>query len=110
MRDLGARGVRGYVTLNTLIFESELEALEAAVRACAAAGVDAVIVQDLGVARLARAIAPSCQIHRLDADDVLRRVRRAPRAVAGALRVTILPRECVAPQYGASPARLPMGL
>src|SRR5579859_1192069 len=63
MRELHAHGVRGYVTLNTLVFDAELASLEAAVRACAAAGVDAVIVQDLGVARMVRAIAPGLAIH-----------------------------------------------
>ena len=60
---LHERGVRGYVTLNTLVFDDELGAVEAAARACAAAGVDAVIVQDLGVARLVRAVAPELPIH-----------------------------------------------
>jgi len=63
MRELHASGVRGYVTLNTLVFDAELPSVEAAVRACAAAGVDAVIVQDLGVARLVRAVAPGLPIH-----------------------------------------------
>jgi putative protease len=63
MRWLHERGARGYVTLNTLVFDEELEAVEQAVRACAEAGVDAVIVQDLGVAKLARAIAPELPVH-----------------------------------------------
>jgi putative protease len=63
MAYLHERGVRGYVTLNTLVFDSELESVEAAVRACAEAGVDAIIVQDIGVAKLARAIAPSLPVH-----------------------------------------------
>ena len=63
MRYLHEHGVRGYVTLNTLVFDDELGALEAAVRACAAAGVDAVIVQDLGVVGLVRAVAPELPIH-----------------------------------------------
>lgn len=63
MRFLHAHGVKGYVTLNTLVFDDELPAAEAAVEACAAAGVDAVIVQDLGLARLARAVAPELAIH-----------------------------------------------
>ncbi len=63
MRGLHERGVKGYVTLNTLVFDHELPSVEAAVRACAAAGVDAVIVQDLGVARVVRAIAPGLPIH-----------------------------------------------
>ncbi len=60
---LHAHGVRGYVTLNTLVFDDELPRLEAAVRACADAAVDAVIVQDLGVLRLVRAIAPALPLH-----------------------------------------------
>jgi putative protease len=60
---LHAHGRRGYVTLNTLVFDDELPALESAVRACASAGADAVIVQDLGVARLVRAIAPTLPMH-----------------------------------------------
>jgi putative protease len=63
MRFLHAHGVRGYVTLNTLVFDHEFATLEAAVRACAAAGVDAVIVQDLGVVRLVREVAPTLAIH-----------------------------------------------
>jgi putative protease len=60
---LHEHGVRGYVTLNTLVFDEELASVEAAVRACAAAGVDAVIVQDLGALRIVRAIAPDLPIH-----------------------------------------------
>lgn len=56
-------GVRAYVTLNTLVFDAELPALETAVRTCAEAGVDAVIVQDLGVLRLVSEIAPTLPIH-----------------------------------------------
>ena len=40
-----------------------LAALERAIRACDEAGVDAVIVQDLGVMKLARAIAPGLAVH-----------------------------------------------
>ena len=60
---LHGRGVRGYVTLNTLIFPSELDDAESLVRRVAAAGVDAVIVQDIGLARLIRAITPDMEIH-----------------------------------------------
>lgn len=63
MAELHAQGVKGYVTLNTLVFDAELPAVEAAIRACAAAGVDAVIVQDLGVARLVKAVAPTLPLH-----------------------------------------------
>ncbi len=60
---LHSHGVRGYVTLNTLVFDAELPAVENALRACAAAGVDAVIVQDLAVLQLARTIAPGLAVH-----------------------------------------------
>lgn len=55
--------VRGYVTLNTLVFTDELPQLEANVRLLAAAGVDAVLVQDLGAARLIREICPELVMH-----------------------------------------------
>ena len=42
---LHRQNVRGYVTLNTLVFTDELERLEQHVRLLAAAGVDAVLVQ-----------------------------------------------------------------
>jgi U32 family peptidase len=60
---LHRRGVRGYVTLNTLVFPRELAELETAVRDLATAGVDAVIVQDLGLVRLIRAVTPDLEIH-----------------------------------------------
>ncbi len=63
MRELHASGVRGYVALNTLVFDEELPAVEAQVRACSEAGVDAVIVQDLGLMSLVRAVAPGMRIH-----------------------------------------------
>lgn len=56
-------GVKGYVTLNTLVFDDELESVERAIRTCAKAGVDAVIVQDFAVARMVKAIAPELAIH-----------------------------------------------
>jgi len=63
MAYLHLRGVRGFVTLNTLVFPSELDLLERSVRAVVSAGVDAAIVQDLGAARLIRAIAPDFPLH-----------------------------------------------
>jgi putative protease len=63
MAFLRRHGVRGYVTLNTLLFDAELDGALAAARACATAGVDAVIVQDLGLARLVGENAPSLALH-----------------------------------------------
>ena len=63
MHFLHARNVRGFVTLNTLVFSDELPAVAEFVTAVAAAGVDAVIVQDLGLVRLIRRLAPSLHVH-----------------------------------------------
>ncbi|MBA3391530.1 MAG: U32 family peptidase [Deltaproteobacteria bacterium] len=49
-------GARAYVTLNTLVFEPELAVVEELLGRVAAAGTDAIIVQDPAVALLARAI------------------------------------------------------
>ncbi len=63
MEYLHRYGLRGFVTMNTLIFTTELAAAEAQLRTLAAAGVDAVIIQDLGLAQLAQAVAPNVEIH-----------------------------------------------
>ncbi|MGE3779565.1 MAG: DUF3656 domain-containing protein, partial [Pirellulaceae bacterium] len=60
---LRARGVRSYVTLNTLVFTDELPVMEETIRKLAEAGVTAVLVQDLGVARLVKAVCPQLAIH-----------------------------------------------
>ena len=56
-------GVKVYVTLNTIVFDDELEELCSAIRAIARADADALIVQNHGVARLARQIAPELALH-----------------------------------------------
>ncbi len=56
-------GARAYLTLNTLVFEPELPAVEHLLRGAAAAGVDALIVQDPAVALLARAVCPQLELH-----------------------------------------------
>ena len=63
MEFLHRRGVRGYVTFNTLVFADELPAAEEYLRAVIAAGVDAAIVQDIGVCRLIRRLSPDFPIH-----------------------------------------------
>jgi putative protease len=60
---LHERGVRGYVTLNTLIFPAELPAIEQTVVRLTEASVDAVLVQDLGLVQLIRALSPRLAIH-----------------------------------------------
>ncbi len=63
MAHLHRRGVSGFVTLNTLIFTDELRTFEQHVRELAAAGVDAVLVQDLGAVRLIHEICPELSVH-----------------------------------------------
>lgn len=63
MRTLHRRGVKGYVTFNTLVFDHELAEAARAAAAIAEAGADAFIVQDVGVARLLGAIAPAVEVH-----------------------------------------------
>jgi len=56
-------GVRAFCTLNVLIFTDELPAAERELLALDAAGVDAVIVQDLGIARLAQKLGVRMDVH-----------------------------------------------
>ena len=63
MEYLHRRGVRGYVTFNTLVFADELPAAAEYLRSIIAAGVDAAIVQDIGVCRLIRSLSPDFPIH-----------------------------------------------
>ncbi len=63
MEFLHRRGVRGYVTFNTLVFQNELADAENYLRAIIAAGVDAAIVQDVGICRLIRELSPDFPIH-----------------------------------------------
>ena len=57
------RGTKVYLTLNTLVTDRELpQAAETAAQA-ARAGVDAILVQDLGVARLLRETCPDVALH-----------------------------------------------
>lgn len=106
---LHAHGVKGYVTLNTLVFDDELELVENAIRACAAAGVDAIIVQDIGVAKIAARIAPTLPIH---ASTQMTCTDAAGVTLAhelGAVRV-ILARELSAADAGAIRQKAPAGI
>lgn len=63
MKFLHLRGVKGYVTLNTLIFTQELTQVQQYLCTIIAAGVDAVIVQDIGLCRLIRHLSADFPIH-----------------------------------------------
>lgn len=58
-----ARGVRVHMTLNTLVQDGEMDGVCRTLEQIARAGADAVIVQDLAVARLARQICPDLKLH-----------------------------------------------
>ncbi len=57
------RGVKVYVTANTLVNDREMESAARFIQLVNDAGVDAVIVQDLGLAALIRRIAPQLPVH-----------------------------------------------
>ena len=58
-----ARNVRVYLTVNTIVFEDELAEVEHAIKFACETGVDALIVQDFAVAKLARQCAPTLELH-----------------------------------------------
>ncbi len=57
------RGVKVYQTLNTVMFDEETDEVVAAIETAARLGVDALLVQDLGVAKMVKACAPDLPIH-----------------------------------------------
>ena len=60
---LHERQVRGFLTFNVLVFSDELERAAALLLAAQAAGVDALIVQDVGLCCLARTLVPDLALH-----------------------------------------------
>ncbi len=56
-------GVKVYVTINTIVFDDEFEELKKAIIIAAKADVDALIVQNQGVARLAKMLVPDMPLH-----------------------------------------------
>jgi putative protease len=56
-------GVKAYVAFNTLVFTGELPDAAEYLRLLSRAGVDALIVQDIGLVRLAAEIVPDLPIH-----------------------------------------------
>lgn len=63
MTFLHQHGVKGYCAFNTLVFTSELPDAAAQLKLLEDAGVDAVIVQDLGLARMVKELAPNLRLH-----------------------------------------------
>ncbi len=93
MAYLHRRGVRGYVSFNTLVFTDELAEAELFLRSCIAAGVDAAIVQDIGICRLIRRISSDFPIHASTQMTVTSAAGVAFARELGCRRV-VLAREC----------------
>lgn len=55
--------VKVYVTINTIVFDDEMQRMKEAILLAARADVDALIVQNMGVAKLARQLVPSMHLH-----------------------------------------------
>ncbi|MGA7216328.1 MAG: DUF3656 domain-containing protein [Terrimicrobiaceae bacterium] len=60
---LHKHGVKAYVTLNVLIFTDELEDAVAELRLLNDSGVDAAILQDVGLAEISRRMFPALRVH-----------------------------------------------
>src|SRR6267378_2599207 len=89
---LHSKGVQGFVTFNTLVFDRELPVAEEALADIARAGADAIIVQDLGIARLARQVCPELPLHASTQMTISSAEAAAIAQTLGVTRV-VLPRE-----------------
>jgi putative protease len=87
-----AANVKLYLTLNTLIFESELPELERLVRGAIDSGVDALIVQDPATALLARSLSSKLRIH-ASTQMTISSVEGAAFALTLGVDRVVLPRE-----------------
>ncbi len=58
-----SRGVRVHITLNTLIKDTEIKEVTECVKKICSLGADAIIVQDLGLAKVIKAVCPDIEMH-----------------------------------------------
>lgn len=86
---LHARGVKGFLTVNVLIFGDELEQAAHLLLAADQAGVDALIVQDLGLCLLAKALVPTLSLHASTQMSITSAAGVAQAAAAGCERVVL---------------------
>src|SRR2546427_7475064 len=106
---LHSKGVQGFVTFNTLVFDRELPVAEQALADIARAGADAILVQDLGIARLAREICPGLPLH---ASTQMTISSAQAAEIAKSLGITriVLPRELSIEEIRAMAARTDLEL
>jgi putative protease len=83
---------RVFVTLNTLVFQSELDAVARVIQRVAESGADALIVQDPAVALLAREICPQMDLH-ASTQMTISSPEAAPFAAALGCNRVVVPRE-----------------
>lgn len=86
---LHARGVKGFLTLNVLVFTEELEPVAELLAECWLAEVDALIVQDLGLCLLAQELVPGLPLHASTQMSVTSAAGVAQAAAAGCERVVM---------------------
>ena len=92
VRRAHAANVKLYLTLNTLVFESELSSLEQLLRAVVASGVDALIIQDPATAFIARRLSPDIRLH-ASTQMTISSVEGAEFAATLGMQRVVLPRE-----------------
>jgi putative protease len=109
MTYLRTRGVCGYLTLNTLVFADELEQAEEVLRQVVAAGVDAVLVQDVGLLRLIRRLCPTLPVH-ASTQMTLSSVECLEAVESLGIQRVVLPRELSIEQIAAIHQRTPVEL
>ncbi len=93
MAYLHHRGVKGFLTFNTLVFTDELQDATQFLKSIISAGVDAAIVQDVGMCRLIRQLSPDFPIHASTQMSVSSEAGVLFAHELGA-SVTVLAREC----------------
>ena len=86
---LHARGVKGFLTFNVLVFTDELVKAARLLVAAEQAGVDALIVQDLGLCLLARQLVPQLSLHASTQMSITSAAGVAQAADAGCERVVL---------------------
>jgi putative protease len=83
------RGVAVYLTANVVVLPREIQAALAMIDEAWAAGIDAVIVQDLGLLRLVRSELPDVRVHASTQIDAMNAESVRALAALGVSRVTL---------------------
>ncbi|MBO7682852.1 MAG: U32 family peptidase, partial [Clostridia bacterium] len=109
VRDCHARGVRVHLTANTLPRNEELEKLPAFLERAKEAEIDALIIADVGVMKLAQKYAPGVDIHMSTQAGVVNYLTANTLYEMGAKRV-VMARECSLEEIAEVRAKTPKDL